>query len=136
MEYSFSEFWTEKTRKLICVLNLKYVPVERVSVLMSKGSKSNAIARIHSVNKVLQLGLKIPPGYVIELIWEKFGKLDKESQIKTIIHELLHIPKGFGGGFVQHGKHLNAFKVNKIYKKHQKEIFSLFCESDDLYINL
>lgn len=45
--------------------------------------------------------MKTPPFYAIEFL-ELFGKLSQKEQDKVIIHELMHIPKTFGGGFRQH----------------------------------
>jgi predicted metallopeptidase len=49
----------------------------------------------------MQKGMKVDAFYTIELL-ERFDKMSNEEQNKVIIHELLHIPKTFGGGFRQH----------------------------------
>lgn len=50
----------------------------------------------------MQTALGVKAHYVIEVISEKFDKLSEEERTKTIIHELMHIPKSMGGGFRQH----------------------------------
>lgn len=49
----------------------------------------------------MQIAMKTPAFYAIEFL-EKFEKLSTAEQDKVIIHELMHIPKTFGGGFRQH----------------------------------
>ena len=46
-------------------------------------------------------------------------KLDQEEQDKVIIHELMHIPKTFGGGFRQHD-FVCEENVEKLYNHFQK----------------
>ena len=43
-----------------------------------------------------------------------------EDKEKTLIHELLHIPGGFSGGFRPHKGYVERKIVNKLYKKLQK----------------
>ena len=49
----------------------------------------------------MQKAMKIKAFYTIEFL-ERFDKLSKHDQDKVIIHELMHVPKTFGGGFRQH----------------------------------
>ncbi|MEK7110513.1 MAG: putative metallopeptidase, partial [Patescibacteria group bacterium] len=57
--------------------------------------------RCHTVGKLMQKSMNVKAHYTIEFL-EKFDKMKKEEQDKVIIHELMHIPKTFGGGFRQH----------------------------------
>jgi predicted metallopeptidase len=57
--------------------------------------------------------------YVLEFLTERFERLDEEEKIKTIIHELMHIPKSFGGGFVHHN-FVTERTVNKVYQEYKK----------------
>ncbi len=66
----------------------------------------------------MQIGMGRKKGfYLIEAISEKFDKLPSEEQLKVIIHELMHIPKSFGGGFIHHDK-VNEKSVRMMYEKY------------------
>ena len=88
--------------EIIRHLDFKHVKTERVICFRSFGSTSRAQARIWSFPRIWQLALKAPAAYIIEVISEKFDKLSFSEQDKVIIHELLRIPKTFGGGFRHH----------------------------------
>ena len=63
----------------------------------------------------MQIGMGRKKGfYLIEVISEKFDKLSVDEQLKVIIHELMHIPKSFGGGFIHHNK-VHDISVDKVY---------------------
>ena len=84
------------------VLGMKHVDTNRVKCLRSFGSSSRrTIARCHALGKVMQLAMNSGAWYAIEFL-ERFDNLNKKEQDKVIIHELLHIPKTFGGGFRHH----------------------------------
>ena len=38
----------------------------------------------------------------INFISKRFDKMSEIDQTKTLIHELMHIPRSFGGGFRHH----------------------------------
>jgi predicted metallopeptidase len=85
--------------------------------IRSRGSRSRrTLARCHVLSRAMQTALNLPPSYVIEIISERFDVLDKEEQTKVLIHELMHIPKSFGGGF-RHHNYVNRRVVEKMYKK-------------------
>ena len=50
----------------------------------------------------MQVAMQRKGFYLIEVISKRFDKLSKVEQEKVIIHELMHIPKTFGGGFTHH----------------------------------
>ena len=117
MLYQFSDEWTAIARQIATELQLQHIKTDRVSCIVSRGSKARTtIARIHSLNKVLQHGMHEPPCYVIELLHEHFGPLSHEDKIKTIIHELLHIPAKFSGGFRHHRPYVNKQNVERCFR--------------------
>jgi len=84
----------------------------------STGSESRRIiARIHGLGKIMQEALRRPPVYVIEVISEQYDKLTQEDKEKTLIHELLHIPKGFSGGFRPHKGYVEKPQVEKLHQQ-------------------
>ena len=102
-------------------LDLYNVVPQFVFCVKSKGSKAKrTIARIHGLGKIWQGTLNLPPSYIIEAISEVYDKMSTEDKEKTLIHELLHIPGGFSGGFRPHKGYVERKIVELLYKKLQK----------------
>ena len=53
--------------------------------------------------------------YALEFISERFDRLSEEEKTKVVIHELMHIPASFGGGFRYHDYVCNK-NIEKNYK--------------------
>jgi len=114
-----------KVNRILFVLDLPHIDRTRVVCMRSQGSKSNAIARIWSMPRIWQQALGIKSHYVIEVISEKFDRLNEEEQERTLIHEIMHIPKTFSGALVPHkcfGKIIDDRAVEKIYKDYKKRM--------------
>ncbi|PIN88983.1 metallopeptidase [Candidatus Pacearchaeota archaeon CG10_big_fil_rev_8_21_14_0_10_34_76] len=102
MKYEYAPDLQERMKEIISVLEMNHIDVERVQCLRSFGSSTRrTIARCHTIGKVMQLAMKTKAHYAIEFL-ELFERMSREEQDKVIIHELMHIPKTFGGGFRQH----------------------------------
>ncbi len=102
-------------------LDLPHILKEKLIVYRSTGSKSRAIARIWSLPRVWQLALNVQPHYVIEVVSERFDRLSGQDQIRTLIHELMHIPKTFSGALVPHRgrhRHIDRRSVEILYQKY------------------
>ncbi len=83
-------------------LAMEHIDLARVKCFRSKGSSTKrTIARCHTIGKLMQQTIGVKAHYAIEFL-EIFERLSLTEQDKVIIHELLHIPKTFGGGFRQH----------------------------------
>ena len=111
-----------KVNRILFVLNPEYIDRKRVICMRSWGSKSNAIARIWSMPRIWQKALGIKSYYVIEVISERFDKLSEDDKIRTLIHELMHIPKTFSGALVPHkcfGKRIDRRSVEKIFNEYK-----------------
>lgn len=101
-------------------LGWNHVLLEHVAFLRSTGSKARrTIARCHALGKAMQIGMGRKKGfYLVEVISEQFDKLSKDEQVKVVIHELMHIPKSFGGGFIHHNK-VHEASVNQVYNHYR-----------------
>ena len=98
-----------------------HIVPQYVYCIRSKGSKAKrTIARIHGLGKIWQEVLNIPTAYTIEIISEIYDKMSPEEKEKTLIHELLHIPGGFSGGFRPHKGYVERKTVEMLYKKLQQ----------------
>lgn len=104
------------TDHLIQALGFAHIPKERVICVRSVGSKSRGIiARVHSFPKIWQRSLLMKSHYTIEVISERFDDLSEGEKEKVIIHELLHIPKSFGGGFRHHSDWVTKRRVDQLH---------------------
>lgn len=102
MKYEFAEDLQKRMEEIVRVLSMSHIDVGRVKCFRSYGSSTKrTLARCHTVGKLMQKTMNVKAHYAIEFL-EKFEKLSSGEQDKVIIHELLHIPKTFGGGFRQH----------------------------------
>jgi predicted metallopeptidase len=119
MKYLFSRYWTDKAKEIAQQLDMTHIKPDRVACIESHGTKTKrTVARIHGLSKAIQLGMETDAFYVIELIAEQFHKESEEEKIQTIIHELMHIPASFGGGFRHHRPYVTKAKVRKQYQKY------------------
>ena len=103
---------------IIDKLNLEHIPKNRVYCYRSYGSKAgNVIARIHSLPRIWQQALSEPAYYAVEVLSEQYDSLPLDEKQKTLIHELLHIPNSFGGGFRHHKNWVTRKRVETLYSR-------------------
>jgi predicted metallopeptidase len=99
-------------------LGLDHIDPEGLYCVRSVGSRSRRIlARCHALPRIMQTALQRPAAYVIEVVSERFERLTPEDQTRVLIHELMHIPRSFGGGLLAHRPHVTARKVEALYRK-------------------
>jgi predicted metallopeptidase len=111
----------EQVDEIASSLDLFHIVPQFVFCIRSRGSKARrTIARIHGLGKIWQEVLNLPPSYTIEVVSEIYDKMPKEEKEKTLIHELLHIPGGFSGGFRPHKGYVERKTVELLYKKLQQ----------------
>ena len=115
ISYEFAPDIFEIVRDLRDTLGMYHIKLDSISCIRSHGSSARGtVARCHALNKIMQLSLGRKGFYVLEFISEKFDRLPEDERIKTIIHEMMHIPKSFGGGF-KHHDFVNHKNINKFF---------------------
>lgn len=110
----------KELKLIIKKLEFNHIESRRVICFRSKGSSSRATARIWSFPKIWQRALNLPAYYIIEVISEKYDRLDLKEQRKVLIHELLHIPKNFSGSLLPHKSRfarIDRKRIEAYYKK-------------------
>lgn len=106
-------------KDIIEKLGMKHIDVSRIRCMRSFGSGSRyTIARCHALPRIMQKALDLKAHYFIEVISERFDSMDEQERMKTLIHELMHIPKSFRGGFRHHRPYVNRPEVEKMYRKY------------------
>ncbi len=117
MKYEFAPD-IQATAEEISKILFPHIQIDNVKCFRSFGTSSKlTIARCHAIGKVLQKALDRKAFYALEFLSERFDKFDEEEKIKIIMHELMHIPKAFGGGFKHHDFVCNK-NINKYYKEY------------------
>ena len=117
MRYEKAEDLRKRAEKIVNTMGWRHIDLDNVGFLRSFGSTSRGtIARCHAMGKAMQLALDRKGFYLLEFITERFEKMSYEEQTRVIIHELMHIPKTFGGGFIHHNK-VNNRTVEKAYQE-------------------
>ena len=102
MKYIEASDLDARMREVVLSLGMDYVDLNRVKCFRSLGSSTKrTIARCHTIGKLMQKAIGVQAWYAIEFL-EPFEKLSPTHQDEVIIHELMHIPKTFGGGFRHH----------------------------------
>ena len=118
IRYELAEDIGAEIRDILHRLQMTHVDASRIACIRSRGSRSRrVIARCHGLSRIMQLALNQRPHYIIEVVSERFDKLNKEERTKVLIHELMHIPHSFGGGFRTHKPHVTQKKVERMYKR-------------------
>ena len=104
----------------MCHFLFPHVQIHNIMCFRSYGtSTKTTIARCHALGRIMQKALGRPAFYALEFLSEQFDKISKEEQLKTIMHEIMHIPKAFGGGFKHHDFVTNK-NVEKFYKEYKR----------------
>ena len=103
----------------ISLMLFPHINIESIQCFRSYGtSTKNTVARCHSLGKIMQKALETEAFYPIEFLSENFDKLSEEEKVKVIIHELMHIPKNFGGGF-RHHDYVCEKNISVNYRKYK-----------------
>jgi len=122
IKYCLADDIKKKAEEIARVL-FPYAKMSEVVCIRSIGTSSRGvIARCHALGKVMQLALGRKGFYVLEFISERFDKMGEEEKTKVIIHEMMHIPKCFGGGF-RHHDFVNQRNIDKLYFEYKKRQF-------------
>ncbi|KKU90865.1 MAG: Metallopeptidase-like protein [Microgenomates group bacterium GW2011_GWA1_48_10] len=106
---------------ILANLDLPHILGKNLIVYRSHGSTGRAIARIWSLPRVWQQALNVSPHYIIEVISERFDRQSHQDQDRTLIHELMHIPKTFSGALVSHRGHkhrIDRRSVEALYRQY------------------
>jgi len=116
MKYEFAPDLQIKAEEISRLL-FPHVKIERVRCFRSYGTSSRGtIARCHALGKLMQKAIGIKAVYALEFLNERFEKLGEKEKLKVIIHELMHIPNSFGGGF-KHHNYVTEKNVEIMYEK-------------------
>jgi len=109
---------------LINELAFTHIKAANIHCIRSLDAKTRAYARIWGMARLFKEVVGIEPHYIIEVISKKFDKLSDREKIKTLIHELMHIPKTFSGALLSHrGQYhqINDRQIEKLYREFLKK---------------
>lgn len=117
MRYENAPDLKKRMAEIVQTLNMSHLDIDRIECMRSFGSSSRrTIARCHALGKLMQKAMQTKAFYAIEFL-ERFSRMSIAEQDKVIIHELMHIPKSFGGGF-RHHDFVCEDNVDRLYEKY------------------
>jgi len=119
MQYKLAPEIKKTCVQLIKRLDMKHIKTSRVHCIRSFDVKTRAVARIWGMAKLFHEVIGIEPHYIIEVNAKRFDKMNERDKIKTLIHELMHIPKTFSGALLSHrGRYhrINEREVERILR--------------------
>jgi len=117
IHYSGAPDLKKAAKEIVLLLGLVHIDLEQVMYIRSRGSKARkTLARIHGLPRIWQTALGTKPCYVLEVVSETFDKLAQEEQERVLIHEFLHIPWSFGGGFRHHQDWVDRRRVEQMHR--------------------
>lgn len=119
MKYALAPEVKKQIEILVKELQFNHVKVAQVHCIRSFDAKTRAIARIWGMSRLFKEVAGLEPNYIIEVNAKRFDKMSEREKIKTLIHELMHIPKNFSGSLLSHrGPHhnINDREVEKILR--------------------
>jgi len=123
MKYERAPEIKKTIEQLVVALQFTHIDVTRIHCIRSLDAKTRAYARIWGMSKIFFEVAGIRANYIIEVVAKRFDKLSEREKIKTLIHELMHIPKTFSGALLSHrGPHhsINDREVEKIIRRIEK----------------
>lgn len=119
MNYSLAPEIKEQIDELVTALDMAHVKVKNIHCIRSHDAKTRAVARIWGMSRLFKEVAGLEPNYIIEVNGKRYDKLSEREKMKTLIHELMHIPKTFSGALLSHrgpGRHINDREIEKILK--------------------
>ncbi len=120
MQYKKAPDIKKRVDFLIKELHFDHIKAKNIHCIRSFDAKTRAYARIWGMAKLFSEVVGLEPNYILEVNARQFDKLPEREQMKTLIHELMHIPKTFSGALLSHrGKYhrINDRAVEKILLK-------------------
>lgn len=90
-----------------------HIDTARVYCVSSVGARARVVARVHGLSTAWKV-VGVGPAYLIEVVSERFTRLNPEGKLEVLIHELLHIPRTFSGALRPHGRHVNSMAVRRV----------------------
>ncbi len=119
MNYKTAPEIKRTIRLLVKQLEFTHININNIHCIRSFDAKTRAYARIWGMSRLFHEVAGIEPNYIIEVIHQRFDKLPEREKIKTLIHELMHIPKTFSGALLSHrGRYhrINDREVEKVLR--------------------
>lgn len=119
MKYEPAPDIKQQIDQLIEYMGYTHIKAANIHCIRSLDAKTRAIARIWGMSRLFKDVVGIEPHYIIEVNHKRYDKQSDREKMKTLIHELMHIPKTFSGALLSHrGRHheISDREIERILK--------------------